>query len=232
MSDVYGNDIPPVLRLLGCFAIQNDRSGPLLRFSWGELSFTWGLALGYSVYHDAAHFHLQIGPFNLFVKAPMLITQRKGTEDWDANYGFSYFERALQLRWRTHCKIIHMPWDWQHVRHSFLNPDGSLHHHASGFEETPAETKEQHPYTYRRTNGEIQNRAATINGEEREWRWRWFTWLPWPRSVSRSINIDFDAEVGEQTGSWKGGTVGCGYEWRHSETMLEALRRMESERKF
>lgn len=44
--------------------------------------------------------------------------------------------------------------------------------------------------------------------------------------------VEFDDEVGERTGSWKGGCTGCSYEWERNETMLSALRRMEATRKF
>jgi hypothetical protein len=39
-------------------------------------------------------------------------------------------------------------------------------------------------------------------------------------------------EAGKRKGSWKGGTLGCGYELKKNETPLECLRRMESEREF
>lgn len=48
----------------------------------------------------------------------------------------------------------------------------------------------------------------------------------------RGIDVDFDGEVGERTGSWKGGTVGCSYESRPGETPVQTLRRMERERRF
>lgn len=156
-------------------------------------------------------------------------------------YGFYFCKEAFVWHWgkdtgRSTCKatrFFHWPWSWQHVRHSYLNPDGSLHHHAgSGDCYAPEETKERHPYTYILRSGKVQSRTATINGEEREWRWRAFTWLPFPRSISRTINVEFSEEVGERTGSWKGGTVGCGWEWKRGETLLDSLRRMERERKF
>lgn len=50
--------------------------------------------------------------------------------------------------------------------------------------------------------------------------------------MSRSIDVEFNAEVGERTGSWKGGCIGCGYQMNPNETPLQALRRMEAERKF
>lgn len=228
-ADRWYDEVPLWLRCLGVRGIE----GNSYRAWWGEFSATWGLALSYNVYHENAtvHFHLLWG--GIYIKAPMLIKQRDGTEDWHASYGFVWFGRAIHLNWRDKCKVLRLPFDWEHVRHDYLWPDGRLHH-ASGPREYdgPAETKERHPYTYTLRNGTVQHRIATVNGEEREWRWRWFRWLPWPRMIQRTINVAFDDEVGERTGSWKGGTIGCGYEWKHGETMLAALRRMEVERKF
>ena len=48
----------------------------------------------------------------------------------------------------------------------------------------------------------------------------------------RSIDIDFNDEVGEETGSWKGGCTGCGYTMLDGELPEQTLRRMEKERKF
>ena len=44
--------------------------------------------------------------------------------------------------------------------------------------------------------------------------------------------VSFSDEVGEKSGSWKGGTVGCGFEINPNESMIDALRRMESTREF
>jgi hypothetical protein len=132
------------------------------------------------------------------------------------------------MRWTWHA-----PWTWEHVRHTYLNADGSVHHDAGRQEyQAPAETKAQYSYRYVLKNGTAQDRVATVNGDEREWRWRWFKWSPWPRKIRRSIDVSFNDEVGERTGSWKGGTVGCGYDWLHGETQEQALRRMERERTF
>jgi hypothetical protein len=157
-------------------------------------------------------------------------------------YGFYFIDRQLVLLWGQdtghsrdprRSRHISLPWDWTHVRHSYYWPDGHLHHHAArGEYERPAETCVALPYTYVLRSGVIQNRTATVNGEEREWRWVATSWLGWPRKVRRSININFNDQVGEGTGSWKGGTLGCGYEWRHGESLEDALRRMERERKF
>ena len=141
---------------------------------------------------------------------------------WD--YGFHFFEGHLQLQWgrvnnwlpireqprRSACLIL--PWaDWRHVRHDILSEP------------------ESHPYRYVLDSGEVQNVTATIKIEEREWR---LLGLPWPRRVSRYIDVEFDDEVGESRGSWKGGALGCGWDLSPGENAVDALRRMERERRF
>lgn len=136
-------------------------------------------------------------------------------------YGFYFFDDSLVLQWgkskggwdgrrRDPIKHIQMPWGWRHVEHRT---------------ETVPRT---YDYRYERESGEIQQRKATIAKETGTW---WRPWLPW-KMVKRSIKVDFDAEVGERTGSWKGGVMGCAYEMLPHESPLDCLRRMERERKF
>jgi hypothetical protein len=91
---------------------------------------------------------------------------------------------------------------------------------------------EHHPYTYTLRNGEEQHRTATISKRRHVITWRAFKALGWPHWIKESIDVQFDGEVGERSGSWKGGCIGCGYDLRKGEAMLSALRRMEAERKF
>lgn len=88
-----------------------------------------------------------------------------------------------------------------------------------------------YPYTYVRKNGEVQNRTATVHATRTEWRARW-----WPlfrnRKISTSIHVKFNEEVGDGSGSWKGGCIGCGYDILPSETIEKCLRRMETKRTF
>ena len=134
-------------------------------------------------------------------------------------YGFSFFGNGLHLHWgKQHGKrddpftVLDMPWAWRFKKgsHKALSEPAA------------------HPYTYTLRSGEVQLRVATIKGEQREY---WRPWFPFHR-VDRSIDVEFNAEVGERTGSWKGGCTGCGYTMREDETPLQTLRRMEAERKF
>lgn len=134
-------------------------------------------------------------------------------------YGFKFHSDMLWIYFgkSTGCSkdsrkylAINMPWQWRHA----------------GTE--TAEPAEQHNYHYVLRNWEVQRRIATIQAEKTKWiRY----WIPWVKK-SRYIKVDFDGEVGERTGSWKGGCTGCGYEIRRKETPVECLRRMERERKF
>lgn len=90
---------------------------------------------------------------------------------------------------------------------------------------------QSHPYTYHRKNGEIQNVTATIHVERMTWRARWWPFIP-IKKVSTSIDVRFSSEVGEGTGSWKGGVVGCGHEMLPFESPIDTLRRMEKEVRF
>lgn len=136
-------------------------------------------------------------------------------------------------------KHYDMPWHLEWYRSSALRKDGNWEHEFRGDRKSFYEDKwndilwsEPYPYTYVRKHGEVQERTATLKVEEREWRPKWLMWTSLFAHTSRTIGIRFNDEVGERTGSWKGGTTGCSYEMKDGELPLQALRRMESERKF
>lgn len=132
-----------------------------------------------------------------------------------------------------------MPWSWDCVRTSALRKDGTWENeYKLGKKKFWKDSwneilwSETFPYAYTLRNGEIQERLATVKVEEREWRWRGLKWLSFPKKLRKTISVEFNEEVGERTGSWKGGVTGCGYDLKKDETPLECLRRMEKERKF
>jgi hypothetical protein len=131
------------------------------------------------------------------------------------------------------------PWEWTWVRTSVWLADQTWAHETKGHRQEfyNEEWKqkiyfENHPYLYVLKSGDVQERVATCHIKEREWRWKGATWCPWIKKVRRDIEVDFNDEVGERTGSWKGGTTGCSYEMKEGETLVQTLRRMEVERKF
>lgn len=197
---------------------------PLLLFGWGKM-----------------YIHLPI---------------KTGIQDCEsATYGINYHSNKLWIyiggggnyeggrKWVT----FTMPWDMTWVRTSTLMKDGYDWFHETSSnridwksDEEGARVgshdwlvknkwKETHPYTDSYDNTIVN---ATISVTEREWRPLWFQWTSLFSDKRKSIEIEFDKEVGKGKGSWKGGTLGCSYELLKNETPLECLKRMESERKF
>lgn len=214
-----------------------------INFYWG-----WVFDISYETcgYFDARHrINIDLIFFSLTIILPIW---SKMTDECDPpKYGISYHHQTLWIhrggkgnmnggnKWWT----MYMPWSFQWVRTSALRKDGTWEHSKKGNDKSFWEDKwkdvlliETHPYTYKLRSGEIQERLATIKVKEREWRWHWMKWSPFPRKISRDIDVSFNEEVGEGTGSWKGGVTGCGYPIKKGETPLECLRRMEAERKF
>lgn len=96
------------------------------------------------------------------------------------------------------------------------------------FKKDKAQSKD-YPYTYTLNSGEVQHRIATVTEECRQWHRKW---LPFIKMKKVVIDIRFNDEVGERSGSYKGGTTGCSYYLLPNETVEQCLRRMEKERKF
>lgn len=223
-----------------------------------EISGGFGLTLDLVNWeYDDGHWnlHIHLGWPNIFIRLP--IEPRKPVDDMADSWGFSLDKdnwSRVHLHWGAKTKIVHFPWAWEFYRHSILAADGrswitELASLRAKRDEPPiglpANDKDRWfflsklpcwrvelPYRYVLRSGEVQERVATVSVNEYEFRWRWFHWLPFPRKIRRSIKVEFNGEVGERSGSWKGGCIGSGYDLLPNETPEECLRRMERERKF
>lgn len=148
--------------------------------------------------------------------------------------------------WWKKCYAFHFPWNLNHHLTEVLEHKAFIPYLAQtvwtdinknflgSYEDrkkAQASVSETYDYTYTLKNGTIQNRKATVFVERMTWRARWWPIIP-RQQVCTSIDVVFDDEVGEGAGSWKGGTVRCGYNMLPRETPLETLRRMERERQF
>lgn len=206
---------------------------------WSGFSITYEKA----DYDNRAHIQIYIIWGKLFIypsqKLKEYIKEEYEHSEPD-KYGIVFFEKTIMFYFRKKCKIYNLPWDLDWMRTSWLKNDNTWEHELrkqkrKDFWKEEWENKlwkEIHNYTYKLKNGTIQKRKATIKVVEREWRMRFLRWTKKFNKVSKSIDIDFDGEVGERSGSWKGGTIGCGYQIKDGETPLQTLRRMERERKF
>jgi hypothetical protein len=157
------------------------------------------------------------------------------------SYGFYWFESALWIKCGKKCYAFHSPWSWDWYRTSYLLKDGKWETEVTGKRRSlspwndPLKSllwSENYPYCYTLKSGVVQNRRANITISEREWRRKFLMWTSLFNKVHRSLDVEFDGEVGEETGSWKGGTIGCGTDIQEGEEPLTVLRRMESTRKF
>lgn len=162
------------------------------------------------------------------------------------SWGVYYMEASIVWCWGDKTKFWHMPWDYDHISHEVLRADATWAPYVGSWEEERTDPDgairpgkqpdgrkmETFSYTYTLRSGEVQHRTATVHTERHEWRKKWLKWCPLFAKVRTSIDIEFDGEVGERTGSWKGGTIGCGWDLKRGETPEQALRRMEAERIF
>lgn len=182
--------------------------------------------------------HIKFIFFQLFLHLPI----RSKYDDCDPPCYFKiyYYDNSLVMGSGKKLKFIYMPWKLEWYRRSILLKDGTWEHEIKGkerkdfYEDKWKEKKfsELHPYAYRLKNGSVQNVTARISVEEMEWRRKWLMKFKFFNKNRKSISVDFDGEVGERAGSWKGGTTGCGYEMLENEKPYETLKRMMKEREF
>ncbi len=168
-------------------------------------------------------------------------------DDWDS-YEYSIDFYSVDGEFPNHIwirmpygksKTFYFPWAFDWFRTSLLLKDGTWEHEKKGKREEfwnekwdNIKFKEVHPYTYILKSGEKQERTATITVEEREWRRYYTPFTKLFNMVNKKIAVDFSDEVGERSGSWKGGTISCSFTMKKNETPLQCLRRMEAERTF
>lgn len=232
-------------KTLGLWRINKDS----VDFKWGYFAPRFGLEL---MLHRGGYFDKQYAFSFCFIWGKFCIKlpfKTKLPEGCDMpRYGFCTFDNTIMFygggeydeticqMCGTNCKVWDIPWiSYEFEGHWILDKDYAWQEVGKkglpdswDFRETGA-YKETHAYTYTLDSGEVQNRIATCTVEKRRWHRKWF---PWIKMVRRVIDVEFDQEVGEQPGSWKGGVTGCGYDMLENETLVKCLRRMEKERKL
>ena len=189
-------------------------------------------SLSLCLFGDDTHFSLNL--FGMFIPLPCLGRFAYEPEEIMDQWGISYVGSAICLKWGSKHKFIHMPWSYDHIRCDVRKPDGTWTKELNSWDGKGEDGRCTGEYDYKYTlkNGEVQERKATVYVERREWRQKWLKWTPLFALVKTSIEVEFNGEVGERSGSWKGGCTGCGYNILPNETPEQALRRMENERKF
>ena len=208
--------------------------GQSVEVNWGRRGWAFGAAV---TIHDndddvTGRRLFNLSFWRLSVWLPLGITKATWEPMEGPQWGASASkEFGMCLYWGLRRRSYDWPWAWHTLAYETQLPDGSWR--TVGWEERQAKAySETHPYTYTLRNGTVQNRTATVTKRRHVITWRALKRIGWPRWIKESIGIEFDGEVGEQSGSWKGGCIGCSYDLRPGETMLDALLRMERERVF
>lgn len=153
----------------------------------------------------------------------------EGAEFLDGpRYGFHIVEwRELNLSWGKWFNYIALPFSLHVVRSEILE--------VNGFWETEKTYNpkdhyfEEYHYQYRPQHGPVQHSIATVNKCRFIMGRKWVPFLRWQKVY---IDVEFSPPIGDDTDSWKGGCWSCSWDMRHGETMEDALRRMESARRF
>ena len=205
------------------------RNGQSLEISWPRSSIACRVLI-HSNDMDQGDRMLNIGLGFVGLYIPLGISRQEYQVGEEPSWGIDLSrEFGVILTWGHRRKQFDWPWDLHTLAYEQHLQDGAW---VDVFERDADVYKEQHPYTYTLRSGEVQQRTATVSKRRHVLCRRAFKRLGWPRWIKESINVEFDDEVGERTGSWKGGTIGCGYDLRPGETMLDSLRRMERTRTF
>jgi len=132
-----------------------------------------------------------------------------------------------------------IPWtQWRFVRHTLYTPEGK--HFYTDWEKNRSfgleafnkmhSAREAVPkvrFLCADYDGELVN--ATCYIEQREWHFGtgWFKWLSWFKSplIRTSLDIQYDKEVGDRKGSWKGGTIGTSIDMEMGEPLADVFKR-------
>lgn len=209
-------------------SIESDYRGKLLRFFWGYSEVAY-IVLGPrgpclniefpSDWHElrAGWIRVSLGLITFAIAFPWPWVSKDEGQCSGHQYGLTFFDDVLILNYgkdkgfrKDPTRVFYMPWSWRHIATHEIAECGTF------------------PYTYVLKSGEVQNRTATV---EEKIAYYWRPWIPFSK-YWRYADIDFNDEVGERSGSWKGGTIGCSYTIEKGETPEQCLRRMERERKF
>ena len=190
-------------------------------------------------------FFLFWGWGNIYLRLPF--DTGKNNEIESPEYGAMTYTNGNYITefwifWGKKRKHIELPWALTWYRTSTLLIDNSWFHETKknrlnwgskeyGSYDWLEENKyrETYPYTYTLNSGEKQEVKATITVTKIEWRRKWLYFTNLLSSRVQGIEIEFNKEVGERTGSWKGGVLGCSYSMKPGETPLECLRRIEKD---
>lgn len=203
-----------------------------------EIYPTWGftikyLTIGYNDYdYPLFIFQFIFGGFYLTLPWKHNIEKNYGKDD--PSYGITYHNKTIMFYWNRKCRVWNLPYSYTWIRTSLLLSDRTWEYETKGNRKTFYEKKWikkrwqiNIPYKHRTTNDGDIDVLVTCHITEREWRQKWLKWTKIGTNIKRTLNVDFSEEVGTGRGSWKGGTIGTGFDISKSGDINVGLKKME-----
>ena len=194
--------------------------------------------------YENAELHISMFGWHSMFRLPWKHKQM----DWyreEKKYGLAVFEKTLYAYWGWHCKSWEFPFLTYGSAVRWDRYKGSTD--AYFYDSMLTASWETHPYKMKYQGG-CQNPTTwtydytdPYDGavvpcrfwvEEMEWRPKWLKWTKKFAKVRRYIEVEFSQEMGSRKGTWKGGTLGCGYQILPDEHPMDCIKRMEREYKF
>lgn len=135
-------------------------------------------------------------------------------------------------------KAWHFPWTYKWYSTTYVFADGVFVERKKKrleYEEKKKRQKWTSVYTHQPEGfDKPQIAMAAFHMTISEHRRRWAPWLgvSWNARRRSYIDVSFDREMGSEAGTYKGGVVGCSHRMLPDEKPMDALRRMEKERKL
>ena len=215
---------------------------------WWHLSFgIWNFG------GEDTNFSFQLLGWSFYFRSPIQLENFDDAWKFDLNeYGIQFDFGSPKKRRGHERRSYCVNWPWQQTRQKteILTPEGKVHHvrkdcgYWSGklrrifrmkrkFDWSTeydkervaaAEVSVKFPFVYTLRNGEKQHRTATCHLKRSTYGWQWF---PFIRKSYLSMEYQFDEEVGECSGSWKGGVIASGIKMTLGETMEQAIERLK-----
>lgn len=229
-----------------CYYLYTSNIDSYENINWVIFYWGWHFDIGYEscgYFDNRPRINLDLIFFSLTIIFPF---RNKWTDECDPpKWGISIHHNTIWIYkggkgnmkgggkwWAWHIPFLTKEW----VRTSILLKDGSWEHEKPGNKKDFFNDEwkaKQKSWEYNYTDSYDGETIPTIiYVEEREWRPKWLTWTSLFSKTRTSIDVHFSKECGKRKGSWKGGTIGCGYELLRNEHPLDCLKRMEKERKF
>lgn len=196
--DLYGKEVPVLLRYLGAWRVNGGNSGQSIDFRVGKVEGYWAPRLGLRFEISPSYEENYFNIHTCFFWGVLSITLPVRPKSWDPamgvndtnehTYGINKNEDFFSVQWGKHRKVFRIP---------FLY---SIHLKT-------VELEERHTITFSDYDGE--KIECTYWESVMTYRRMWSPF----KYTKRRYNYDYHGkEVGDRKGSWKGGTLsGSGF---------------------